>query len=100
MKIVFSPEAVERLEGHVRYIRDAHAPAAADRLRERVLVFIENFLAVYPRTGRKLEQYDLWEIWIPKTKLLLWYQIEGGEVVIISVWHAAQDREGTEQGDM
>ena len=91
MKIVLSPEAVERLEDQVRYIA-TNAPRAAEHLRLRVLDFLENHLAYFPRTGHRLAREDLWEAWIPGTKLVVWYQVTDDRVVIVSVWHTAQDR--------
>lgn len=94
MKIVITPEAAFRLETQVEYIREQHAPAAAERLRIRVLKFIEQHLARFPRAGRLIESQGtgLWEMWIPKTRLVVWYQISDDTVAIVSVWHAAQDR--------
>ena len=92
MKIVFTAEATTRLEAQVAYLRDAHAPAAAERLKTRIVDFVVKHLAHFPRTGHELSKDGLWEILIPKTPLLLWYQIHENTVVIVSVWHGAQDR--------
>ena len=96
MKFVLSPEAVERLEDQVRYLKEAHAPAAAERLRLRVLDFLENHLAHFPRTGHRLSRHQLWESWIPKTNLVIWYQVAGDQVRVVTVWHTSQDRFGAE----
>jgi plasmid stabilization system protein ParE len=92
MKVVLSPEAVGRLEAQVAFLRDAEATAAAERLRARVMEFLSNHLAYFPRTGRSLEERDLWEIWIPRTRLVLWCRIEDERIVIVTVWHTSQDR--------
>jgi plasmid stabilization system protein ParE len=92
MKVVLSPEAVERLEAQVAFLRDAEAVVAAERLRARVMGFLENHLAHFPRTGRSLEDRGLWEIWIPRTRLVLWYRIEDERILIATVWHTSQDR--------
>jgi plasmid stabilization system protein ParE len=63
MKVVLSPEAVERLRARV-----------------------------FPRTGRSLKDRDLWEIWIPRTRLMLWYRIEHERILIVTVWHTSQNR--------
>jgi plasmid stabilization system protein ParE len=76
MKVVLSPEAVKRLEAQIMFLRDAEAVAAAERLRARVMDFMANHLAHFPGTGRSLKDRDLWEIWIPRTRLVLWYRIE------------------------
>ena len=92
MKVVLSPEAVERLEAQIAFLRDAEAVAAAERLRARVMGFLANHLAHFPRTGRSLKDRDLWEIWIPRTRLVLWYRIEHERILIVTVWHTSQDR--------
>jgi plasmid stabilization system protein ParE len=92
MKVVLSAEASDRLEDQVRYIASSGAPAAADRLRLRVLDFLENHLALFPRTGKHIPGRELWETWIPGTRLVVWYRIDDGELLVVTVWHAAQDR--------
>lgn len=95
MKIVFSPEAVRRLEAQITFLRDAEADDAAQWLRLRVMDFLSSHLAHFPRTGRRLDDRDLWEMWIPRTRLVLWYRIEHDRVVIATIWHASQDRSAT-----
>jgi plasmid stabilization system protein ParE len=92
MNVVFSLEAVERLEARIAFLRDAGAVDAAERLRTRVMEFVSNHLASFPRTGRWLEERDLWEMWIPRTRLVLWYRIEGERILVATVWHTSQDR--------
>ena len=81
----------------IQYLRDVNAPEAADCLRDRVLAFIDKHLANFPRTGHELVDHDMWEIWIPKTRLVLWYQIKDDAVMIVTVWHHAQDRFSSSQ---
>src|SRR5262245_39032527 len=85
MKVVLSPEAVERLEAQIAFLTDADAVAAAQRLRARVMDFLSNHLAHFPRTGLALRDRDLWEIWIPRTRLVLWYRIEHERILIVTV---------------
>jgi plasmid stabilization system protein ParE len=92
MRIVLSPEAAERLEAQITFLRDAEAIDAAEWLRTRVTDFLSNYLADYPRTGRRINNRDLWEIWVPRTRLVLWYRIEHERIVVATVWHASQDR--------
>ena len=92
MKVILSPEAVERLEAQIAFLRDAEAFDAAERLRIRVMAFLSNHLANFPRTGRWLGNRDLWEMWVPRTRLVLWYRIEHERIVVATVWHASQDR--------
>lgn len=94
MKVVLAREAAEQLEAQVAYLRDVHALQAAERFKSRVLSFLSNHLAHFPRTGRKLVDRELWEIWIPGTRLILWYRIDDDRIEIATVWHSAQDRSG------
>jgi plasmid stabilization system protein ParE len=94
MKVVLSPEAVERLEDQITYLKSVGAERAAERLRLRVMSFLSRHIANFPRTGRRLKDRDLWEMWIPSTRLVLWYRIEEDRVVIATVWHTSQDRSG------
>ena len=92
MKIVLSPEAAERLEAQITYLRDAGAADAAERLRRRGMDFLSSHFAHVPRTGRRLGNRDLWEMWIPRTRLVLWYRIETERILVATVWHTWQDR--------
>jgi plasmid stabilization system protein ParE len=92
MNVILAPEAAERLEEQIAYLRDVGAEAAAERLRARVLSFLLNHLARFPRTGRRVKGRDLWEMWIPRTRLVLWYRIEADRIEIATVWHTSQDR--------
>jgi plasmid stabilization system protein ParE len=93
MKVVLSPEAAERLEAQVAFLRNAEAFDVAERVR--VVGFLSNHLAHFPRTGRPLKDRDLWEMWVPRTRLVLWYRIEQEQIVVATVWHASQDRSTT-----
>lgn len=97
MKVVLSPEAAERLEAQIAYLRNVGAEAAAERLRVRVLSFLSNHLAHFPRTGRRLKHRELWEMWIPRTRLVIWYRIEDEQVEIATVWHTSQNRSAAKE---
>ena len=92
MDVVLSAEAAEQLEAQVRNLRNANALKAAADLSRRVMAVLIWHLAEFPRTGRHLPRLDLWETWIPGTKLIEWYRIETDHRAIATVWHASQDR--------
>ena len=71
MKVVFSPEALARLENQIAYLRDRASESAAERLRLRVEAFLRDHLAHFPNTGHAIENSDLREIWIPGTRVVL-----------------------------
>jgi plasmid stabilization system protein ParE len=95
MKVALAPEAAERLEAQIAYLREVGAEAAAERLRARVLSFLLNHVARFstlrssPRGARSLE------MWIPRTRLVLWYRIEADRIEIATVWHTSQERRST-----
>jgi plasmid stabilization system protein ParE len=89
---VFTAEAEDRLEDQVRYLIDQNAHKAAQDLLQRVTVFIERTLCRRPAIGRFLPDRQLYEFWIPGTRLVLWYRYDETTVTIISVWHTAQNR--------
>jgi plasmid stabilization system protein ParE len=92
MKFVLAPEAVKQLESQIGYLRDVGAEHAAEWLRVRVTAFLSEHLVRYPRTGRPLGDRDLWETWIPRTRLVVWYRIEDEQILVVTVWHTSQDR--------
>jgi hypothetical protein len=36
---------------------------------------------------------NIWETWIPGTRLVVWYRFTADELQIIRIWHSAQDRD-------
>ena len=87
-----APEAERALHDHVDYLVAKDAPMAAQALAARVETFLTQTLAAYPRTGRHIVERDLWETWIPNTRLVAWYVFTDDELTILTFWHTAQDR--------
>ena len=92
-RIVTTKEAETCLANQLDHLIDHHAPATAEKLKERFDSYLVNHVAAFPRTGRYLAQRDLWETWIPRTRLVIWYRFNNEELVILSVWHTSQDRD-------
>jgi len=40
---------------------------------------------IYPDPG-------VWESWVPRTRLVVWYTFDDAGLVVIAVWHASQNR--------
>ena len=95
-RIVFDTEAERELSNQLDYLISHHAINAAHDLVERARLFLVNHLARLPATGRRLDYRGLWECWIPRTKLVLWYRFTDTELQIVHVWHASQDRDASE----
>jgi len=92
MRITFDPRAAVELEAQIDYLIERDALVAAARLKARCDDFFEKFLAHHPRTGKFIAERQIWEIWIPGTRLVVWYRFTQDELQIIRIWHAAQDR--------
>ena len=92
MKVVLAAEAARRLESQIGYLRDVGAEHAAEWLRARLTTFLAHHLAHYPRTGRRLGNRDLREMWVPRTRLVVWYRIEEEQILVVTVWHTSQGR--------
>jgi hypothetical protein len=58
----------------------------------RVETFLAKTLAEYPRNGCLIVERQLWETWIPRTKLVVWYTFSEAELVVLTFWHTSQDR--------
>ncbi len=85
-------EAEDALASQIDYLIDRGAVRPAQSLKTRVETFLLGTLTDYPRSGRLLER-RIWETWIPRTKLVVWYTFDDVELVVITFWHTSQDRQ-------
>ena len=93
MRIVIAPRARRDLASKLGYLVDQGAAGAARRLERRITSFITRTLARHPGTGNFIDHRDLWEIWIPRTRIVVWYRFTRDELQIVRVWHTSQDRQ-------
>jgi plasmid stabilization system protein ParE len=89
---VLDRQAEADLRAQLDYLIECGAVEAAERLLERAKSFLRDFLTVYPGTGVFLDHRGLWETWIPRTRLVLWYRFTDTELQIARIWHTSQDR--------
>jgi plasmid stabilization system protein ParE len=89
---VFTDEASIKLDAQIDYLIARHAERAAKTLSTRVDQFLNRTLCNYPATGKFLENQNLWESWIPGTRLVLWYQFDDDVLTIISVCNTSEGR--------
>ena len=89
---IFTTEAETTLESYVDYLLDQHAYGAAQEIRTYIELFIVRTLCLFPAMGRHIESKEIWETWIPGTRVVLWYRFDHENVTIITLWHTAQDR--------
>jgi len=93
MKVVYTPTAVRQIENQLAYLASKGAERAAVSARNRITTFINDFLAVHPRTGRFIPEKQIYEIWIPRTRYIIFYRVEAEETLrILALFHSAQER--------
>lgn len=99
MSVVFSSRAARDFEGQLEFLLSAGAVEPARDLRQRVLSFVDDFLAIYPKAGTHIPERDLYEIWIPHTRFVLIYRIENDrDVRVLALFHTSQARSKFEPG--
>ena len=91
IEIVWSPVALARLKETRAYVaRDK--PEAAARLATRIVAVVEA-LREHPYLGRGSSQPDVRELVIGRTPYIVLYRVHAKRVVILTIWHGAQQRE-------
>jgi plasmid stabilization system protein ParE len=91
-RIVLTDEANQRLNDQIDYLLERDATAPAKALRARVGDFVTHTLAPFPATGKYIVDRDLWESWIPGTRLVVWYQFTDEVLIVTTFWHTSQNR--------
>ena len=91
-RVVVTRSAQRDLVEQIEYLIEADALPAARRLKQRFDSFLGETLAVYPGIGTEIPEADLFEVWIPKTRLVVWYQFDEDTLTILRVWHSSRDR--------
>lgn len=91
------PVAEQELESQINYLIGQGAQIPAQKLLNRVHRFIGNSLCRFPATGHYVKKRDLWEIWIPGTRVVLWYRFDDTSVVLLYLWHMSRNRTGKQK---
>ena len=94
---VLDQQAETDIQHQIDFLIEAGAFSAAQHLLARIKSYLRDYLTVYPATGMFLDHRGLWEIWIPGTRIAVWYRYNDIEIQIARVWHTAQDRQNTPQ---
>ena len=101
MRVVYTPTAARQIENQIAYLISQHAEAAAARMRERITSFASDVLAKHPKAGRHIREKDIYETWIPRTKYVIVYRLEPGDVLrILALYHTSQDRSDFDPADV
>ena len=94
MKVRVTNDATEDLRQIKEYVAGRNV-TAAEHLMERFRIVIRK-LTVLPRLGHAGVVEDTYEINVPRVPFLIVYRIDGAktgsELVVLRVYHAAQDR--------
>ena len=90
---VLDRQAEADLQAQLDYLIERGAVSAAERLSARVKAFLRDHLTIYPATGIFLDHRNLWETWIPRTRLVVWYRFTDTELQVARIWHTARDRQ-------
>ena len=95
----FTPTASAALDQQIDYLIDRGALQAARNLEQRLRTYIADTLCLFPFAGTFIPERQIYESWVPGTKLVLWYSISDDAVTIAMVWHAAQLRLRDDEAD-
>ena len=92
VEVVWSALARTRLrEIRAHVARDK--PQAAERSAMRIVAMVET-LRSHPHLGRVGAEAGIRELVIGSTPYIVLYRVQGQRVVISTIWHGAQRREG------
>jgi toxin ParE1/3/4 len=92
VEIAWSPLVRARLKEIRAYVaRDK--PQAAERLATRIVAVVEA-LRTHPYLGRAGVEPGLRELVIGGTPYIVFYRVQGKQVTISTIWHAAQREAG------
>ena len=83
-RVRLTPEAEFVPGNQVDYLRTQGAARPARALLVRTQSFLTTTLAAYPGNGRFLADRNLWETWVPGTRLVVWYTFDEDELVVIT----------------
>ncbi len=89
MRVTWTESALIELEAIYDFLAPIN-PAAARRVVEDVLLAADS-LSVFPHRGRKGRLLSTRELVIIRPYLIV-YRILDDEVLILRIWHSAQDR--------
>lgn len=91
MRLRFTPEAARELDEVLTSITE-HSPQGARRVQARIQKAVE-LLADHPRGGQITSHSRLRRITTSPYPYVVFYEVGESEVVVISVRHAARDRD-------
>jgi len=91
MEIIWSPLARARLQEIRAYVA-LDKPDAAKRLAIRIVAMVEA-LKHHPHLGRAGIEPGIRELVVGGTPYIILYRIRGNQIMLSTIWHAAQRRQ-------
>ncbi len=91
MRIEWTVEAAAELDNMLAFIA-SHDTTAAALVAERVLKS-EATILTFSKAGRYDPETDTYDIYIPKTRIVLTYALRGDVIWIVTAWHTSRDLE-------
>jgi plasmid stabilization system protein ParE len=92
MRYIVTAQANADLREQLVYLAQNDATSAATALEERIATYIETTLARSTSIGHKVPGKNVYEIWIPHTKIVIWYRLHEETLEILRFWHTARNR--------
>lgn len=90
VEIVWSLPALARLQEIRTYIA-LDNPRAAERVATRIVAVVEA-LRIHPYLGRVGTEPAIRELVVGRTPYIVRYRVRKKRIVILTIWHGAQDR--------
>jgi plasmid stabilization system protein ParE len=91
MKISWTVEASAELDHMLAYI--AARDAGATRLIAERVFRIEKRIAKFPKAARYDVETDTYDLFVPKTRIILTYAVRGDIIWMVTAWHTSRDPE-------
>jgi plasmid stabilization system protein ParE len=94
VRVVYTELAERQLANALAYGIERHGERTAERTYRRLVDYVENTLATFPRVGRYQQEIDAFEAWAPRTPFVVVYRLDQvrDALVVLAIFHSAQDR--------
>jgi len=89
MKVNWTVEASAELDHMLAFIA-AQDTSAARLIAERVFK-VERRIINFPKAGRYNIETDTYDLFVPKTRIILTYALRGEIIWVITAWHTSRD---------
>lgn len=95
MRVRYTEPAVREFEAVISYFL-AHAPRLAPEIADAIDKAVTQLLK-HPYSGQETEMRGIRELYLRRFRYLVFYTVEGSEVVILHLRHAARRRPWEEE---